>query len=117
MSEIIRIPNIENYVQEIVNGELILTPKHLFTNESNDDCINQQSARNIVLAYRFNVQQSKAYESQIIDNCLNNENEETRDFLKRQVGLIHQVKIGLKKQFVETYGEKLWDNMMIEYGL
>lgn len=27
MSEIIRIPNIETYTQEIVNGELILTPK------------------------------------------------------------------------------------------
>ncbi len=30
MSETIRIPNIENYIQEIVNGELVLTPKHLF---------------------------------------------------------------------------------------
>jgi hypothetical protein len=27
MTEIIYIPNIENYTQEIVNGELILTPK------------------------------------------------------------------------------------------
>ena len=27
MSQVIRIPNIENYTQEIVNGELILTPK------------------------------------------------------------------------------------------
>lgn len=27
MSDIIRIPNIENYTQEILNGELILTPK------------------------------------------------------------------------------------------
>jgi len=27
MSEIIRIPNIKNYTQEIINGELILTPK------------------------------------------------------------------------------------------
>jgi len=27
MSEIIRIPNIEKYTQEIINGELILTPK------------------------------------------------------------------------------------------
>lgn len=27
MAEIIRIPNIENYTQEIINGDLILTPK------------------------------------------------------------------------------------------
>jgi hypothetical protein len=27
MTELIRIPNIENYTQEIINGELILTPK------------------------------------------------------------------------------------------
>ena len=26
MSQVIRIPNIENYTQEIINGELILTP-------------------------------------------------------------------------------------------
>jgi len=28
MTELIRIPNIENYTQEIINGELILTPKN-----------------------------------------------------------------------------------------
>jgi hypothetical protein len=33
MSEIIRIPNIEKYTQEIINGELILTPKELFITE------------------------------------------------------------------------------------
>jgi|688.fasta_scaffold1049049_1 hypothetical protein len=27
MSQVIRIPNIDNYTQEIINGELILTPK------------------------------------------------------------------------------------------
>lgn len=31
MSEIIRIPNIENYTQEIINGELVLTPKTQMT--------------------------------------------------------------------------------------
>lgn len=113
MSETIRIPNIENYIQEIVNGELVLTPKHLFTNESND----QQSARDIVLEYRFNVRQSHAYKSEVIDNCLNNGNDERLEFLKRQVGLIHQIKIGLKKQFVEKYGEKVWNDMMLEYGV
>lgn len=38
MSQVIRIPNIKNYTQEIVNGELILTPKqqkhrHITENE------------------------------------------------------------------------------------
>jgi len=28
MTELIRIPNIENYTHEIINGELILTPKN-----------------------------------------------------------------------------------------
>ena len=30
MAETIRVPNIENYTQEIVNGELILTPKNQY---------------------------------------------------------------------------------------
>ena len=33
MTEIIRIPNIENYTQEIINGELILTPKEIYISE------------------------------------------------------------------------------------
>lgn len=33
MTEIIRIPNIENYIQEIINGELILTPKENYITE------------------------------------------------------------------------------------
>ena len=33
MTEIIRIPNIENYIQEIINGELILTPKEGYITE------------------------------------------------------------------------------------
>lgn len=33
MSDIIRIPNIENYTQEIINGELILTPKYSYITE------------------------------------------------------------------------------------
>ncbi len=33
MSEIIRIPNIEKYTQEITNGELILTPKESYITE------------------------------------------------------------------------------------
>jgi hypothetical protein len=33
MSEIIRIPNIEKYTQEIITGELILTPKESYISE------------------------------------------------------------------------------------
>lgn len=33
MSDIIRIPNIEKYTQEIINGELILTPKDTYITE------------------------------------------------------------------------------------
>ena len=34
MTEVIRIPNIENYTQEIINGELILTPKQNYITEN-----------------------------------------------------------------------------------
>lgn len=34
MSDIIRIPNIENYNQEIINGELVLTPKMRVINKA-----------------------------------------------------------------------------------
>ena len=34
MTEVIRIPNIERYTQEIVNGELILTPKTQYITEN-----------------------------------------------------------------------------------
>jgi len=35
MSEIIRIPHIENYNMEFINGELILTPKKQYISEKN----------------------------------------------------------------------------------
>ena len=34
MTEVIRIPNIENYTQEIINGELILVPKKQYISEN-----------------------------------------------------------------------------------
>ena len=34
MTEIIYIPNIENYTQEIINGEFILTPKKQYITEN-----------------------------------------------------------------------------------
>jgi hypothetical protein len=37
MAEIIRISNIENYTQEIINGDLILTPKEIYITEEELD--------------------------------------------------------------------------------
>jgi hypothetical protein len=34
MTDIIRIPKIENYIQEIINGDLILTPKKQYLTEN-----------------------------------------------------------------------------------
>ena len=34
MTDLICIPNIENYTQEIINGELILTPKKQYMTEN-----------------------------------------------------------------------------------
>ena len=34
MTELICIPNIENYTQEIINGDLILTPKKMYITEN-----------------------------------------------------------------------------------
>lgn len=58
MSEQIRIPNIENYTQEIINGELILTPKKNYitenelnmthiTNSSIVECVIKKKEENI----------------------------------------------------------------------
>lgn len=33
MTDIIRIPNIINYTQEVINGELVLTPKKIYITE------------------------------------------------------------------------------------
>jgi len=34
MNEVIRIPNIDKYIQEIINGQLILTPKKQYITEN-----------------------------------------------------------------------------------
>jgi len=58
MSEQIRIPNIENYTKEIIDGELVLTPKIIYTtiNELNmidithstiEECIIKKGEENI----------------------------------------------------------------------
>lgn len=105
MSEIIRIPNIENYIQEIINGELILTPKNL-KNCSDDDCNNEQNARQMFLEYRLLGRCSEEYESRITEYV---SNDERREYLKKKVGEIHQIKIMINKKFVKRFGEKLWN--------
>jgi hypothetical protein len=123
MTEIIRIPNIENYIQEIINGELVLTPKN-FKNTSDDAFINEQIARQMVLEYYFHGRTLKEYELEIYklandDECrvfLIREDDEDRELLKRQVGMIHQIRLMIYKKFVERFGEKLWNDLRLEYG-
>ncbi len=45
MSEIIRIPNIEKYTQQIINGELILTPKEIYITEDEFNGIKLNSSK------------------------------------------------------------------------
>jgi hypothetical protein len=115
MSEIIRIPNIENYIQEIINGELILTPKNL-KNCSDDECNNEENARQMFLEYHLLGRLSEQHESEIIEFCEYDAYDEQREFLKGQVGLIHQKKIMINKKFVKIFGEKLWNDLKLEYG-
>lgn len=112
MTEIIRIPNIENYIQEIINGELVLTPKNL-KNTSDYEFINEPIARQMVVEYICHARRSEHYESQITEL---KEYDEQREILKRQVGIIHQIKISLRKEFIQKFGEKLWNDLRLEYG-
>ncbi len=123
MTEIIRTPNIENYIQEIINGELVLTPKNL-KKFSADDFINEQIARQMVLEYYFHGRTLKEYELEISElaeddehrEFLKREDDEHRELLKRQVGMIHQIRLMIYKKFVERFGEKLWNDLRLEYG-
>jgi len=51
MTEIIRIPNIEKYTQEIINGELILTPKenYITEDELNRSILNSSKILNCIV--------------------------------------------------------------------
>ena len=64
MTEIIRIPNIQNYTQEIINGELVLTPRENyitenemnmcnFTNSSIIKCLIKRQGENISTKTRY----------------------------------------------------------------
>lgn len=49
MSDIIRIPNILNYTQEIINGDLILTPKIKIIKSEYELLNNHQFGNSIIL--------------------------------------------------------------------
>ena len=71
MTELIRIPNIENYTQEIINGELILTPKkqYMTENELNMTQITHSTIEECVIKKEEeNISTSKScYRSVLID--------------------------------------------------
>ncbi len=103
MSEIIYIPNIENYNQEIVNGELVLTPKK-FKKFSGSAVI-------IAREYYFLGKLSEYYEAEISEL---HENDTHREFVKRQVGMIHQIKITIRNRFAKKFEDKLWSELQEE---
>ena len=66
MTEIIRIPNIENYSQVIINGELILTPNKQYitenalyhtqiTNSKIEECLIKKRRRNHINKYKLSI--------------------------------------------------------------
>lgn len=66
MTDIIRIPNIENYTQEIINGELILTPKNI------DIFINEENFKKIDFSHAKIIECNIYYDKNII--CSNKRN-------------------------------------------
>lgn len=46
MTETIRIQNINNYIQEIIDGNLILTPKKVYISENEINKINIKKIKN-----------------------------------------------------------------------
>ena len=104
MTEIIRIPNIENYIQEIINGELVLTPKKI--KKLPDD------AYFIAREYYFMGKLDERYTSEMTEL---NENDEYREFLKRHVGIIHVIKIRLRKQFAKKFDDNAWSELLEEF--
>lgn len=103
MSEIIRIPNIENYAKEIVNGELILTPKKL--NNIPEDAW--------LIAYE-NYYMGKLMEYYECEITELSENCERREHLRRQITKLHQIKVSLKQQFAKKFEANLWYELLDE---
>ena len=70
MTELIRIPNIENYTQEIINGELILTPKkqYMTENELNMTQITHSTIEEcIIKKEEENISTNTSYRSVLVD--------------------------------------------------
>jgi hypothetical protein len=70
MTELIRIPNIENYTQEIINGELILTPKKIYMteNELNMTQITHSTIEEcIIKKEEENISTNTSYRSVLVD--------------------------------------------------
>ena len=70
MTELIRIPNIENYTQEIINGELILTPKkqYMTENELNMTQIKYSTIEEcIIKKEEANISTKTCYRSILVD--------------------------------------------------
>ncbi len=105
MSETIRIPNIENYFQEIVNGELVLKPKKIKKLP--------EDAFLIAREYHFMGKLSEHYEAEITEFS---ENHEYRELLKRYVGIIHVIKVRLRKQFAKKFEDNVWSELSQEFN-
>jgi len=70
MTELIRIPNIENYTQEIINGELILTPKkqYMTENELNMTQITHSTIEEcLIKKEEENISTKTSYRSVLVD--------------------------------------------------
>ena len=70
MTELIRIPNIGNYTQEIINGELILTPKkqYITENELNMTQITHSTIEECIIKKEgAKISTNKSYRSVLVD--------------------------------------------------
>ena len=70
MTELIRIPNIGNYTLEIINGELILTPKkqYITENELNMTLITHSTIEECIIKKEgVNISTNQNYRSVLID--------------------------------------------------
>ena len=70
MTELIRIPNIENYTQEIINGELILTAKKQYITEYELDITeikNSTIEECIIKKEGENISTNTSYRSVLVD--------------------------------------------------
>lgn len=99
MSKVIRIPYIDSYVQDVVDGVLILTPI-------------SEDAYCLVKEYRFLGDLSERYEHEMQEYA---ENNERREMLKEKSKEIHNLKVKIRKRFMKNYDEKLWNKLYNEF--